>query len=110
MNRAIAPMLFLGLVGLACRTEQAPLPEDVYENGWDETTQAQRTRLLRDNLEAQLDALGPFEPRSEKHRNKARQAALTLSSLRSELATSEDGKNEYLDIEAHAEAVIGDER
>lgn len=49
--RLTTTALLLAPLFLGCETKEKPLPEDVYEKGWDETTRSQRVGLLRQDLQ-----------------------------------------------------------
>lgn len=100
-------LLFTNLL-MGCSAEGPPLPEDIYEDGWDETTRSQRIQVLRRNLDEEVSALRAAEPGTQPHRTAIERATRALSSLRPELATTERGRDEYRDLEAMVEAVTGD--
>jgi hypothetical protein len=106
--RLTTTALLLAPLFLGCETKEKPLPEDVYEKGWDETTRSQRVGLLRQDLNEHIQLLDSLEPGTERHREAMHDASLTLSALRPELTTTERGKDEYRELETRVEALTGD--
>ena len=102
-----AAPLFAAMLA-ACGAESPPLPADVYEEGWDDTTRSQRIQLLRRDLDGQIEALRASEPGSKIHRTMIEDASRTLSTLRPELTTTEHGRDEYRELETLLESLTGD--
>lgn len=89
----------------AC-VETEELPRDLHEDGWDELSSQTRIRVLEDELEVILDELEYTV--GEKRHKLVRQAVRKLSSLRPELMAEEEGRAEYLELEARLEQLSGD--
>lgn len=108
LSKAPAALLLATDLVVGCATEEPPLPDDVYEEGWDETTRAQRIGLLRRDLDAQLSILRETAPGTQIHQDASDAAALALSALRSDMTATEDGKAEYQALESRVEILMGD--
>ena len=109
MTRSLTTLALLpALLFAGCRAEEPPLPEDVYEDGWDETTRTQRVGLLRSDLSDQLEILRATAPGTQPHQAAIEGATRALSALRPELTSTEQGKVEYRALETQVEALTGD--
>lgn len=109
MTRLIVTSTILSaLLLVGCGSEEPPLPDDVYEAGWDETTRSQRIQLLRRDLEDNLDTLRLTAQGTKAHRVASENAARTLSALRPELTPTQSGRSEYRALEARVESLTGD--
>lgn len=109
MTKQATTVLFVASMLAGCsKEEDPPLPEDVYEHGWDETTRSQRIQLLRRDLDDQLEALREAKPGTQNHRTIVEDASRTLSALRPELTSTEHGRDEYRELEIQIEALTGD--
>lgn len=108
MLRFFSSILLAGVLSAGCEPAEAPLPEDLYEDGWDQTTRPQRLGVLRQDLRASLDTLASLEEGSDPHAAEARRSSGLLSALRAELVTTPKGRDEYESFERELEHLAGD--
>jgi hypothetical protein len=92
-------------MALGCGRDE-PLPDDLYEEGWDRVSPATRVEVLRADLERSLDELDYVV--GARRERLIRVAGRQLSALRPELVILEGGEDEYRELERRFEQQSGD--
>jgi len=103
------PTLFLLALSLglaACGESEDPLPEDIFEDGWDRATPQQRTTALETEITEGLERI-ESDPAAASTRVLDDLTAM-MSALRAELGADADGRARYVELERRLEAVTGD--
>jgi len=95
------PTLFLLALALgfaACGESEDPLPEDLFEDGWDQATPQQRTTALETEITEGLERI-EADPAAASTRALDELTAM-LSALRAELGADSAGRARYDNLNA----------
>ncbi len=96
--------LFLGFG--ACGESEDPLPEDLFEDGWDQATPQQRTKALETEVTQGLERIDA-DPAAASTRALDELTAM-MSALRAELGADAAARARYIELERRLETVTGD--